>query len=79
MLTERPPPERDLLRFARVLGAGADAEDVVREAQRAAAGADPQDADRVWRLLATIIADRIADRCRRASRAQILARHRAAS
>lgn len=66
-----------LLRFARIMGAGSDSEDVVQEALRAAAsgpgGPDPQQA---WRLLANLLAERSADRYRQVARAQILLRHR---
>lgn len=69
-------PDR-LLRFARIMGAGPDAEDVVREALRAAAaGPGDPDPQRVWPLLANLLAERSADRYRQLARAQILLRHR---
>jgi DNA-directed RNA polymerase specialized sigma24 family protein len=60
-----------------MMGAGPDAEDVVHDALLAAAAYRDLDEQRVWALLANIIAKRIADRYRRTARAQILVRHRA--
>jgi DNA-directed RNA polymerase specialized sigma24 family protein len=60
-----------------MMGAGPDSEDVVHEALLAAARYSDLDEQRVWALLANIIAKRIADKYRRAARAQILVRHRA--
>lgn len=70
-----PHPER-LLQFARIMGAGSDSEDVVQDALRAACGPGGPDPQRVWPLLANLLAERSADRYRQLARAQILLRHR---
>jgi DNA-directed RNA polymerase specialized sigma24 family protein len=70
------PYRGDLLRFARVNGAGSDAEDVAHEAILAAALYDDLDIHRPWGLLASIAARRIADRYRHASRDRSLVHHR---
>ncbi|MPZ28884.1 MAG: hypothetical protein GEV12_21410 [Micromonosporaceae bacterium] len=59
------------------MGAGPESENVVHEALRAVAGDESSDAQRVWSLLAAILAERVADRYRQIARAQILIRHRA--
>lgn len=71
------PYRDDLVRFARMMGAGPDAEDLVHEALLAAARYNDLDDRRVWALLANVIAKRVTDRYRRAARAQILIHHRA--
>lgn len=70
------PHRQRLLRFARLMGAGDDSEDVVHETLLAVAGHDHLDEQRVWSLLANILTKRIADRYRRFARAEILVHHR---
>lgn len=70
------PHRAGLLRFARALGVGPAAEQLVDDALLAAVRCDQRDGRRVWTVLADSTAGWIADRYRRAARAQVLIRHR---
>lgn len=60
-----------MLRFAHIMGAGEDSEHIVRDTLAAATEpGQPVDEQRVWSLLAELLARRLEGRCRQPSHPQ---------